>query len=126
MLPYPFQSCIDSARTYQKKLLNLFTKRNYASLQLVEALAHVSHPTTVVELSQETPFQRSYSVINKVLDAFGSESMVTKTVQVEDSIKKVRVSDPVAFSKITRPFSDFFLRCSRRKHIANFVYLPWT
>lgn len=64
MLSHSLQSCIDSARTFQKKLLNLFSNRSYASLQLVETLAHASKPTTIVELSQEIPFQRSYSVIN--------------------------------------------------------------
>lgn len=68
MLSHSFQFCIDQARTYQKKLLDLFGHRSYASLQLVEALAHASKPTIVVELSQELPFQRSYSVINKVLN----------------------------------------------------------
>ena len=68
MLSHLLQSCLDSAQTFQKKLLNLFSNKSYASLQLVEALAHASKPTTIVELSQETPFQRSYSVINKVLN----------------------------------------------------------
>ena len=102
------QFWIDSARGFQQKLLRLFTNRSYASLQLVEALAYASKPTTVVELSQEVPFQRSYSVINKVLNTFGAASLVDKTVKVGESVKKVRVVDPVAFSKITKPFSDFF------------------
>jgi len=108
-LPHSLQFCIDSARTFQKKLLNLFNNRSYASLQLVEALAHASKPTTVVELSQETPFQRSYSTINKVLNAFGEESLVTKTVNVGESTKTERRIDPVVFSKITKPFSDLFV-----------------
>lgn len=108
MVSHLFQFCIDQARTFQNKLLNLFGNRSYASLQLVEALAHVSKPTTVVELSQEAPFQRSYSVINKVLDAFGAESLVTETVNVEGVTKTVQKVDPVAFSKITKPFSTLF------------------
>jgi hypothetical protein len=108
MLSHLYQSCIESAQTFQKKLLNLFDKRSYASLQLVEALAHVSKPTTVVELSQETPFQRSYSVINKILNNFGAESIVTKTVDTGKLAKIVRISDPIAFSKITKPFSNLF------------------
>jgi hypothetical protein len=83
MLSHSFQFCIDQARTFQKKLLDLFGHRSYASLQLVEALAHASKPTTVVELSQEMPFQRSYSVINKALNAFGAESLVIKTIKEE-------------------------------------------
>jgi hypothetical protein len=102
------QFCTDQARTFQKKLLNLFNNRSYASLQLVEALAHVSKPTSVVELSQETPFQRSYSVINKVLNAFGAESLVTKTIKVGETVKTVQNSDPIVFSKITKPFSELF------------------
>ena len=85
MLSHLLQSCLDSAQTFQKKLLNLFSNKSYASLQLVEALAHASKPTTIVELSQETPFQRSYSVINKVLNSFGSESLVTKTINAGES-----------------------------------------
>ena len=108
MLSHLYQSCIESARTFQKKLLNLFSNRSYASLQLVEALAHAPKPTTIVELSQETPFQRSYSVINKVLDAFGAESLVTKTVGVGESVNTVQSCDPIAFSKITKPFSRLF------------------
>jgi hypothetical protein len=110
MLSHPLQSCIDSARAFQKKLLNLFGNRSYASLQLVEALAHASKPTTIVELSQEVPFQRSYSVINKILDEFGAGSLITKRVVVGESVKTVQRVDPVAFSKITKPFSSFFLK----------------
>ena len=108
MVSHSLQFWIDQARTFQNKLLNLFGNRSYASLQLVEALAHASKPTTVVELSQETPFQRSYSVINKVLNAFGAGSLVTKTIEVEGSVKKEQKIDPVAFSKITKPFSGLF------------------
>ena len=108
MLSRSLQSCIDSARTFQKKLLNLFNNRSYASLQLVEALAYVSKPTTVVELSQEMPFQRSYSVINKLLDIFGAESLVTKTINTGESAKIVQSSDSAAFSRITKPFSNLF------------------
>ncbi|HSN65185.1 MAG TPA: transposase [Fusibacter sp.] len=108
MLPHLLQSCIDSARTFQKKLLNLFTSRSYASLQLVEALAHASKPTTVVELSQETPFQRSYSVINKILNSFGVQSLVPQIVNIENPVNKVQRVDPIAFSRITKPFSNLF------------------
>jgi hypothetical protein len=110
MISHSLQSCIDQARTFQKKLLHLFKNRSYASLQLVEALAHVQKPTAVVELSQETPFQRSYSVINKILNAFGAESLVkvTKTVDTEEPAKIVQKSDPVAFSRITKPFTSLF------------------
>jgi hypothetical protein len=108
MLSHSLKSCIDTAQAFQKNLLNLFSIRSYASLQLVEALAHAEKPTTVVELSQETPFQRSYSVINKILNAFGAKSLITKTVNVGESVKKVWSIDPIAFSKITKPFSDLF------------------
>lgn len=108
MLSQSLQSCIDSARIFQKKLLNLFDNRSYASLQLVEALAHASKPTTVVELSQEIPFQRSYSVINKILNDFGGEGLVNKIVSTGKSVKKIRSIDSAAFSKITKPFSDLF------------------
>ena len=111
MLSHSLQSYIESAQTFQKKLLNLFSNRNSASLQLVEALAHASKPTTVVELSQETPFQRSYSVINKVLNAFGVEKglvKIAKTTNAGESVKGVQNSDPIAFSRITKPFSGFF------------------
>ena len=108
MLPHPLQSCIESAQTFQKKLLGLFNNRSYASLQLVEALAHTSKPTTVVELSQERPFQHSYSVINKVLNAFGAESLVNETIKVGESVKTVQKIDPTTFLKITKPFSDLF------------------
>ena len=64
------QSRIDLAQTFQKELLNRFGSRSFTSLQLVEALAHASKPTSVVELSQERPFQRSYSTINKVLNDY--------------------------------------------------------
>ena len=110
MMSHSSQFCIDAARTFQKKLLNLFSNRSYASLQLVEALAYASKPTTIVELSQEAPFERSYSVINKLLDTFGAKSLVTKTVNTEKSVTTVRSIDSAAFSKITKPFSDFFLK----------------
>jgi hypothetical protein len=75
----------------------------------VEALAHASKPTSVVELSQEAPFQRSYSTINKVLNAFGAESLVTKKVNEAGTIKTVESIDPAIFSKITKPFSAMFV-----------------
>jgi hypothetical protein len=108
MLSHLLQSCLDSAQTFQKKLLNLFSNRSYASLQLVEALAHAPKPITVVELSQETPFQRSYSVINKVLNDFGAASLVVETIKMGESVKRVQKIDPVVFSKITKPFADLF------------------
>jgi hypothetical protein len=108
-----------------EELLDLFDSRSYASLQLVEALAYASSPTTVVELSQETPFQCSYSVINKVLNAFGAESLIPETIQVGESVKTVRRIDSGIFSKITEPFSNLFLRRYHRKRIAHFVYLLW-
>ena len=110
MLSQSFQSCIDSARIFQKKLLNLFNNRSYTSLQLVEALAHASKPTSVVELSQETPFQRSYSAINKVLNTFGAQSLVTKKINEGGNVKIVKSIDPVIFSKITKPFSALFVK----------------
>ncbi len=98
--------CIDQARIFQRKLLGLFNNRSYASLQLVEALAHAQKPTTVVELSQETPFQRSYSVINKVLNAFGPGSLdsLAGTNNAGESAKTIQNE----FAKITKPFSDLF------------------
>ena len=110
MLSHSPQSCIDSARFFQKNLLNRFNSRSYASLQLVEALAHASKPTSVVELSQEVPFQRSYSTINKVLNAFGEASLVTKKVNEGGVVKTVKSIDPALFSKITKPFSAMFFK----------------
>jgi len=115
ILSQPLQSCIDSARTFQKKLLNRFSNRSYAALQLVEALAHVSAPTSVVELSQEAPFQRSYSTINKVLNAFGAGSLVTKKVNEGGTVKTVGSVDPALFSKITKPFSALFIEMLPRE-----------
>lgn len=103
------QSWIDSARTFQKELLNRFSSRSYTSLQLVEALAHAAKPTSVVELSQEAPFQRSYSTINKVLNEFGAESLVTKEINEGGTVKTIKRIDPTLFSKITRPFSALFV-----------------
>ena len=111
MVSHLFQSCIDSARRFQKKLLSLFNNRSYASLQLVEALAHASKPTTVVELSQETPFQRSYSVINKILNAFAAKSLVTETVTIEGSKKKYKRSILLHFRKLPNHFRIIFLKC---------------
>jgi hypothetical protein len=108
ILPQPLQFWIDSARTFQKKLLNRFSSRSYASLQLVEALAHAPKPTSVVELSQETPFQRSYIAINKVLNAFGAESLVAKEVNEGGAVKTVVSVDRALFSKITKPFCALF------------------
>ena len=108
VVPQLIQSCIDSARTFQKKLLNRFSSRSYTALQLVEALAHASAPTSVVELSQETPFQRSYSTINKVLNEFGAGSLVTIKVNEGGRVKTVKSIDSTLFSKITRPFSTLF------------------
>ena len=115
MVPHSLQFCISSAQKFQKKLLDLFDNRSYASLQLVEALAHTSKPTTVVELSQETPFQRSYSVINKVLNAFGAESLVTTKIKEGESVKTEQKVDPAAFSKITKPFSGLFFEMLPRE-----------
>jgi hypothetical protein len=74
----------------------------------VEALAHASKPTTIVELSQETPFQRSYSVINKVLDEFGAESLIIKIINEGKIAKIVKKIDHTTLSKITKPISNLF------------------
>ena len=79
--------------------------RSYIALQLVEGLAYASKPMSVVELLEETPFERSYSAINKALNAFGLASLLTKTINKDGSIKTVQSIDPVIFSKITKPFS---------------------
>ncbi len=110
ILSHDSQSCIDSARTFQKALLKLFSNRSYISLQLVEALAYALKPTSVVELSQEVPFERSYSTINKVLNAFGAASLVIKEINEDGTIKMVQSIDPVIFSKITKPFSSLFVK----------------
>ncbi len=115
--------CIDSARNFQKKLLSLFNSRSYASLQLVEALAYASHPTTVVELSQELPFQRSYSVINKILGDFEAKSVVTKIMSVDRSEKKYKVLILLPFQILLGPFQSLFLKLFQKKQSANFVYL---
>ena len=108
ILSHSFQSCIQSARKFQKTLLQLFSDRNYASLQLVEALAYAPKPTSVVELSEEAPFQRSYSVINKILNAFGKNSLITKEDTINKATRATQEVDPVAFFKITQPFSRVF------------------
>lgn len=110
MLSHSLQSCIDSARTFQKELLNLFSNKSYISLQLVEACAYALKPTSVVELSQEAPFERSYSTINKVLDSFGKASLVIEEVNENGAIKTVQSIDPIIFSEITKPFSSLFVK----------------
>lgn len=115
ILSQPLQFCTDAARTFQKELLNRFSRRSYASLQLVEALAHASKPTSVVELSQETPFQRSYSTINKALNEFGAESLVTKEINEGGIVKTVKSINPALFSKITKPFSALFVEMLPRE-----------
>ena len=109
------QSCLESGRNFQKALLKRFKTRSYTSLQLVEALAYASKPTSVVELSQETPFQRSYSTLNKVLNEFGAGSLITREVLEEGRIKRVKKIDPLLFSKITRPFSALFFETLPRE-----------
>ena len=108
-LSQSFQSCIDSARQFQTALLKRFGSRSNTALQLVEALAHAATPTSVVELSQETPFQRSYSTINKVLNEFGVKSLVRTKVNEGGVVKTVESIDPELFSKITKPFSALFI-----------------
>jgi len=120
MISHSSQFCIESAQKFQKKLLSLFPNRSYASLQLVEALAHASKPTTVVELSQETPFQRSYSVINKILDDFGSKSLVSKMVELKEQSKVIEMVDPIEFAKITKPFSELFFEMLPREEKRKF------
>lgn len=128
MIPYEPKSSvdkisIDQARKYQQELLHVFKKRSYASLQLVEALAYSQKPTNVVELSQEIPFQRSYSVINKLLNEFGAESLVNivETVDGKENTKIVRKKiDPVKFSKITKSYSSIFVNMLPEESNCNF------
>ena len=110
MVSHSLQSSIDSARTFQNDLLKLFKSRSYSSLQLVEALAYAPKPTSVVELSQEAPFQRSYSTINKGLNEFASASLIFKEIREEGAIKTVEIVDSYLFSKITKPFSIMFFK----------------
>jgi len=110
MVSHSIQFWLDSARKFQKDLLGLFTNRSYSAIQLVEALAYAQKPTNIVELSQEAPFQRSYSVINKILNEFGSKAIMNTVNDVEASVRAVIRVDQVEFSKITRPFSDLFFK----------------
>ena len=61
-------SALETTRQFQNDLLNSFPRRKEALLQTVEALASMVKPTSVVELSQAAPFQRTYSNIQKAID----------------------------------------------------------
>jgi len=66
-------SILEKARKYQKELMASFPKRANSILQLVEALASAEKPTSIVELSQEGAFQRSFSNVHKAVDALDIE-----------------------------------------------------
>lgn len=66
-------SILEKARQYQKELLASFSKRADSILQLVEALASAEKPTSIVELSQEGAFQRSFSNVHKAVDALDTK-----------------------------------------------------
>lgn len=61
-----------AARKFQQDLLDSFPERADAILQLIEALASAEKPTSVVQLCQEGPFQRTYSNIHKAIDALSA------------------------------------------------------
>jgi hypothetical protein len=65
-------SALEKARKYQRDLLRTFPKRGDAILQTIEALAAAESPTSVVELTQEGAFQRSFSSIHKAIDALSA------------------------------------------------------
>jgi len=48
-------------------------------------------------------------MINKVLNAFGAESLITTKVHEEGVVKTINSIDPSLFSKITKPFSSLFV-----------------
>ena len=56
-------------RLYQKELMASFPKRADSILQLIEALASAEKSTSIVELSQEGAFQRSFRNVHKAVDA---------------------------------------------------------
>ena len=61
-------STLEIARKFQSDLLNSFPRRKETLLQTVEALASMIKPSSVVELSQSGPFQRTYSNIQRAID----------------------------------------------------------
>lgn len=67
-------SILEKARQYQKELRASFPKRADSILQLVEALASSEKPTSIVELSQEGAFQRSFSNVHKAINVMDAEN----------------------------------------------------
>lgn len=74
ILTNPQDSILEKARLYQKELKASFPRRADSILQLVEALSSAEKPTSVVELSEEGAFQRSFSNVHKAIDAMDAEN----------------------------------------------------
>jgi hypothetical protein len=76
---------LKKARKFQEDLLNSFSKRSDAILQLVEALASAEKPTSIVELCTEPAFQRSFSNVHKAIDALSASAIVKEAIGLTSS-----------------------------------------
>jgi hypothetical protein len=111
-------SALAKARKFQIDLLNSFPRRKEALLQLVEALAGAVKPSSVVELSLAPSFQRTYSNIQKAIDALNTDiesdkseflnSLSEEPIDSSTAATASRAKETDAFLSQTRIWTDTF------------------
>lgn len=111
-------SLLAKARKFQIDLLNSFPRRKEVLLQLVESLASRINAASVVELSLAESFQRTYSNIQKAIDALSPTAKADKGqlsgTSSESSIEPSTAAtisnseDVDPFLKQTRTWTDIF------------------
>ena len=115
-------SLFKSARLYQKALLEIFPLRKDALLQLIESLAATEKPTSVVELSLEATFQRTFSNINQAITALSEPASVvccplshrpeanSDLNVVVNSDGKKKYVDSAMFQKLSYKWTKLFIK----------------
>jgi hypothetical protein len=127
-------SLLDAARKFQNDLLHTFPQRREAILQLVEALASAEKPTSVVELSQEGAFQRTFSNVHKAVDALSAsakvglvsgkplngEGVATDPAGYSHDPQRYADVDPLLFLQQTRQWTSIFAQLLPQETYQNF------
>ena len=112
MISNQANSKLEAARKFQKNLLDCLPIRQDAILQLVEALASAEKPTSVVELSQEVAFRRTFSNVHKAIDALSAGCLRLDTPSNREEIAHLTeghtVVDLSLFLEQSRQWTNLF------------------
>lgn len=110
MTTLPHQPAIVRAKVHQflSDIYNNVPRRSDAIVQLIESLACAEGITSVVALSQEPAFQRTFSNIHKAIDAMSASARVPRKPLSQKNTESGVTIDPELFSQQTFTWTKIF------------------